>query len=57
MFDLADDEKFLFKTNLTVDQANKYAYMNAKDIVACGFDPKKTYIFSDFDNMKYTLFL
>jgi hypothetical protein len=38
----------LFKTNLTVDQANMYAYMNAMDIVVCGFGPKKTCIFSDF---------
>lgn len=24
---------------------------NAKDIIAVGFDPKKTFIFSDFDYM------
>ncbi len=26
-----------------------YSYENAKDIIACGFDPKKTFIFSDLD--------
>ena len=25
------------------------AYENAKDIIACGFDVTKTFIFSDFD--------
>lgn len=25
---------------------------NIKDIIACGFDPDKTFIFSDFDYVK-----
>ncbi|KAF4528967.1 hypothetical protein B566_EDAN011272 [Ephemera danica] len=45
---LTDDEKCLWK-DLTVEQANKLAYENAKDIIACGFDPEKTFIFSDLD--------
>ncbi|XP_073974691.1 tryptophanyl-tRNA synthetase [Rhodnius prolixus] len=45
---LTDDEKFLWK-DLTVEQANKMAISNAKDIIACGFDIKKTFIFSDFN--------
>jgi tryptophanyl-tRNA synthetase len=28
---------------------DRLAYENAKDIIACGFDPKKTFIFSDMD--------
>jgi len=27
----------------------RLAYENVKDIIACGFDPKKTFIFSDLD--------
>lgn len=47
---MTDDEKFLWK-DITIEEGNKYAYENAKDIIACGFDPKKTFIFSDFDFM------
>ncbi|CAK9025690.1 Tryptophan--tRNA ligase [Durusdinium trenchii] len=45
---LTDDEKFLWK-DLTLEEANMLAYENAKDIIAVGFDPKKTFIFSDVD--------
>lgn len=44
---LTDDEKFLWK-DLKVEQAIKLARENAKDIIACGFDPDNTFIFSDF---------
>jgi len=44
---LTDDEKFLWK-NLTVEEAQKCAVENAKDIIACGFDKEKTFIFADF---------
>lgn len=45
---LTDDEKFLWK-DLQVDEANQLAFENAKDIIACGFDIEKTFIFCDFD--------
>jgi tryptophanyl-tRNA synthetase len=45
---LTDDEKFLWK-DLKVEEANRLAFENAKDIIACGFDVEKTFIFSDFD--------
>ncbi|CAJ0626741.1 20567_t:CDS:2 [Entrophospora sp. SA101] len=48
---LTDDEKFLFRADLTLEDANKYAYENAKDIVACGFKLEKTYIFSNLDSI------
>lgn len=51
-FQLTDDEKFYFKQNLTVEETNELAYENALDIIALGFDPKKTFIFSDFDYSK-----
>jgi len=47
---LTDDEKYLWK-DLELDEANHLAYENAKDIIAVGFDPKKTFIFSDIDYM------
>jgi tryptophanyl-tRNA synthetase len=46
---LTDDEKFLFKANLTVEMCHQFAFDNAKDIIACGFKPEKTFIFSDLD--------
>lgn len=45
---LTDDEKYLWK-DLTLEQANHMAFENAKDIIACGFDIVKTFIFSDLD--------
>jgi tryptophanyl-tRNA synthetase len=48
---LTDDEKFLFKPDLKVDEAYKYAIENAKDIMSFGFDPERTFIFSNLDYM------
>lgn len=45
---LTDDEKFLWK-NLTVEETKRLARENAKDIIACGFDVERTFIFSDFN--------
>ncbi|KAF5405701.1 Tryptophanyl-tRNA synthetase [Paragonimus heterotremus] len=47
---LTDDEKFLWK-DLTVENALHLARENAKDIIALGFDPRKTFIFNDFTYM------
>lgn len=47
---LTDDEKYLWK-DITLEQAYKYALENTKDIIACGFDVNKTFIFSDLDYM------
>ncbi|KAJ3327937.1 tryptophan--tRNA ligase [Blyttiomyces sp. JEL0837] len=46
---LTDDEKFLFKQDLKLPEAHKYAIENAKDIISFGFDPKRTFIFSNLD--------
>jgi len=46
---LTDDEKFLFKHQLKVDQTYAFAKQNAKDIVAVGFKLEKTFIFSNYD--------
>ncbi|XP_077179802.1 tryptophan--tRNA ligase, cytoplasmic [Paroedura picta] len=45
---LTDDEKYLWK-DLTVEKAYQYSIENIKDIIACGFDVNKTFIFSDLD--------
>lgn len=45
---LTDDEKCLWR-DIKLEEANKMAYENAKDIIACGFDVDKTFIFSNLD--------
>lgn len=50
---LTDDEKFLFKDNLTLEECHRLAYENVKDIIACGFNPEKTFIFTDLDYIQH----
>ncbi|KAJ7684551.1 hypothetical protein DFH06DRAFT_10435 [Mycena polygramma] len=45
---LTDDEKFLFKHELKVEQTKAFARQNARDIIAVGFNPERTFIFSDY---------
>ena len=45
---LTDDEKFLWK-DLQAEEVHRLAFENAKDIIACGFDVNKTFIFSNID--------
>jgi len=47
---LTDDEKYLWK-DLKLEDCHQLSYRNTKDIIACGFDPNKTFIFSDLDFM------
>ncbi|KAK9367965.1 hypothetical protein V1509DRAFT_624934 [Lipomyces kononenkoae] len=51
VIEMTDDEKFLFRSELTIDAVKKYTLQNVKDIIAVGFDPKKTFIFSDLQYM------
>jgi tryptophanyl-tRNA synthetase len=44
---MTDDEKFLVK-DISIEQAERYAVENAKDIIAVGFNPEKTFIFTDY---------
>lgn len=46
-----DDEKYLFSEKRTIEEVMGYCNSNAKDIIAVGFDPAKTFIFSDFEFM------
>merc|ERR1719342_1315633 len=43
---LADDEKFFFK-DLKLEECQRLAWENTKDIIALGFDVNKTFIFPD----------
>ncbi|XP_046736121.1 tryptophan--tRNA ligase, cytoplasmic [Diprion similis] len=47
---LTDDEKSIWK-DLKIEDAIKMSYNNAKDIIACGFNPEKTFIFSDLEHI------
>lgn len=51
VIELTDDEKFLFKPKLTIDDVKRFALVNAKDIIAVGFKPENTFIFSDLQYM------
>ena len=46
---MTDDEKFYFKENKELEEYTDLAYENAKDIIACGFNPDKTFIFTDVE--------
>jgi tryptophanyl-tRNA synthetase len=52
LFQMTDDEKFLFNQDLELEETNRLAYENALDVIALGFDPDKTEIFSDIDYSK-----
>jgi tryptophanyl-tRNA synthetase len=45
---ITDDEKFFWK-NLTLKEAYRLGIENVKDIIACGYDVRKTFIFSDLE--------
>jgi tryptophanyl-tRNA synthetase len=51
-FQITDDEKFLCKQRLGLEETTKMGYENALDVIALGFDPKKTHIFVDTDYSK-----
>lgn len=51
VIELTDDEKFLFKPQLTIDDVKRFVVDNTKDIIAVGFDPENTFIFSDMAYM------
>ena len=42
-FQFSDEEKFLFRPDLSFEQVQNYTYENMLDVIALGFDPKKTY--------------
>ena len=46
---LTDDEKFMHTPKLEIEDVEKYTKKNCEDIIAIGFDPAKTFIFSDME--------
>lgn len=53
---MTDDEKYYFKDSLPLAEANRLTRKNAKDIIACGFNPKKTWIFSNLETVGGSLY-
>jgi tryptophanyl-tRNA synthetase len=46
-FQMTDDEKFMFKQDLTLEETQKMALDNALDVIALGFKKGKTHIIID----------
>ena len=46
-FQFPDEEKFLFKQNLKFEDIEKFLHENMLDVIALGFDPKKTHFLVD----------
>ncbi|VVB58023.1 Tryptophan--tRNA ligase [Candidatus Anstonella stagnisolia] len=49
---ITDDEKFLVKQGMQWEDTQKYSHENILDIIAAGFDPKRTFIFKDSEYIK-----
>jgi len=49
-FQFPDEEKFLFKQDLNFEDTEKYLYENMLDVIALGFNPKKTHFLIDTQN-------
>jgi tryptophanyl-tRNA synthetase len=49
---MTDDEKFLFNDSLSLKDTSNFAYENALDVIALGFDPAKTKILVDTECIK-----
>ena len=43
----------LFAKDLELEECHRLAFANARDIIACGFDIEKTFIFSDLDYIQH----
>ncbi len=48
---ISDDEKFLVR-QLGFEEVQRWAYENILDIIAVGFDPKRTFIFKDTEYIR-----
>ena len=46
-FQFPDEEKFLFKEELTLEDTKRFTTENMLDVIALGFDPKKTHFLVD----------
>ena len=50
---ITDDEKYLYRPELSFDEVQHFAKENIRDIIACGFDINKTFIFTDTSYIHY----
>jgi tryptophanyl-tRNA synthetase len=53
LFQITDDEKFLYGQDRTLQQTQHFTYENILDIIAVGFDPRKTKIIVDTKHIKH----
>ena len=53
LFQLTDDEKFLYGQDRTIEEIKHYTYENILDIIAVGFDRRKTKIIVDTKHIKH----
>lgn len=51
IFQMTDDEKFLYSEGMNLEEAKKWAYENSLDVIALGFDPKRTEIIMDTEHI------
>lgn len=52
-FQMTDDEKFWHEENQSIELTNSYAYENVLDLIALGFDERKTHILIDTEDIRY----
>jgi len=52
-FQMTDDEKFLVHQQTDIEHPLRWTYENTLDIIAVGFDPKRTVIIADIKNIQY----
>ncbi len=50
-FQMTDDEKFIVEDELKLDEAKKFGYENALDLIALGFEHENTFIIFDVDDI------
>jgi tryptophanyl-tRNA synthetase len=50
-FQITDDERFLYHDDFAFADTQKWSYENALDLIALGFDPKKTRMIMDTKNI------
>ncbi|MEM0058633.1 MAG: tryptophan--tRNA ligase [Candidatus Bathyarchaeia archaeon] len=50
-FQMTDDEKFVVDDELMLEDTRRFAYENALDLIALGFEPENTYIIFDVEDI------
>lgn len=52
-FEFTDDEKFLYHKEFDIETVRRFTYDNILDLVSLGFDPRRTHIVIDIEDIKY----